>query len=84
MNRRRLRTSDHRDFRSVRELWRDTKKTQEHRKDTKLRSLAVNGGQRWIGRYPWSERLQGADVGICIRASVSSIPATSKGAYVQA
>jgi hypothetical protein len=56
---------------------RDTKRTQEHRKDTKLWSLTVNCGKRRIPCFAWSERTNGADVDFCTRASVGSIPATS-------
>jgi hypothetical protein len=56
---------------------RDTKRTQEHRKDTKLWSLTVNYGKCRILCFAWSERIHSADEAFRSCASVGSIPATS-------
>jgi hypothetical protein len=63
-------------FENLREL-RDTKKTQEHRKNTELWSLAVNSGEWRTSYFTCSEPINSVDVDFCIRASVGSIPATS-------
>jgi hypothetical protein len=75
--------SRHPTFWELRRISRDTKQTQEHRKDTEFRSLAVIWGMRWLEHFRWSEPEFARYVGVRTCGQVGSNPATSKGSHAR-